>query len=305
MYCHGWYQVAFDDELTGPLTPLDFGDRRLMAVKRDGNVRVFDAVCPHRGAHLAYGGKLDGDTVQCPFHGYHIGLGSGANGPFCVREYPCLACGGMVFIRLSSRQRPDLAEALRELEGGHTFIPGLKMQAETRIEVVIENGFDSAHFKAVHGLLKDPGLEVRPGPLGELLAEGTFEIPRWDPKARALAPVPSRSHYQGRLFSPGVFVAHLRGEAPFNYTVITTALPRGNGNACDIRLTLALPRAEGARPTDDGFARFLIDLSRDGLEKDRAIWNHLSLDSPITWTANDKAAIRFHEFCKEFAAPAP
>src|SRR5437899_9141494 len=98
MYEHGWYQVAFVQELQEALTPLSLGTRRLMAVKRDGAIGVFDGVCPHRAASLAHGGKLEGNMVQCPFHGYQIALGGNNGESFCVREYPTLVCGGMVFV---------------------------------------------------------------------------------------------------------------------------------------------------------------------------------------------------------------
>ena len=33
---------------------------------------VLDAYCPHLGAHLAYGGKVVGDCIDCPFHGWRF-----------------------------------------------------------------------------------------------------------------------------------------------------------------------------------------------------------------------------------------
>lgn len=37
-----------------------------------GELRVFDAFCPHQGAHLGHGGSLDDDCLRCPFHGFHF-----------------------------------------------------------------------------------------------------------------------------------------------------------------------------------------------------------------------------------------
>src|SRR5205814_490494 len=140
-------------------------------------VDVFDAVCPHRGAHLAYGGRLTAQTVVCPFHGHRIGLGGVSGDGFCVRAYATLVHGGGVFVRLSDRVEPDFARAVQELGEDHTFVPGFEMTTRTTMEVVIENGFDSAHFRSVHGLLSRPGLAVERGRFGELVAEGRFEIP--------------------------------------------------------------------------------------------------------------------------------
>ena len=38
----------------------------------DGKAVVLDAYCPHLGAHLAYGGKVVGDCIDCPFHGWRF-----------------------------------------------------------------------------------------------------------------------------------------------------------------------------------------------------------------------------------------
>ena len=36
----------------------------------DGDAHVLDAHCPHLGAHLAVGGKVEGECLRCPFHGW-------------------------------------------------------------------------------------------------------------------------------------------------------------------------------------------------------------------------------------------
>jgi nitrite reductase/ring-hydroxylating ferredoxin subunit len=47
--------------------------RELVAYRNDeGGLHVFDAHCPHQGAHLGYGGQVVGDGLRCPFHGFHF-----------------------------------------------------------------------------------------------------------------------------------------------------------------------------------------------------------------------------------------
>ena len=303
MYGHGWYQLAFERDLAPPITPLSFGGRPLMAVgsAASGTVRVFDAVCPHRGADLGHGGRLAGDCVVCPFHAHRIGLGVESRDGFRAREYASLLRAGGLFARLSDRGEPDFPEALEALGAGHTFVPGFEMEADTTIEVVIENGFDNAHFRAVHGLMNLPGLTVRPGPFGELLAEGHFEIPRtgWyeapDPGSTRL-----RARYVAHAFSPGVFVSELEGDAPYRYRIMTTATPTEAPGACTIRLTLMLPNGPDGSPPDPRFGEELLAHSRAGLEQDRRIWNRLTLDHVPRLTATDQPAVAFGEFCRQF-----
>jgi nitrite reductase/ring-hydroxylating ferredoxin subunit len=37
-----------------------------------GRLRVFDAFCPHQGAHLGHGVRIDDDCLRCPFHGLYF-----------------------------------------------------------------------------------------------------------------------------------------------------------------------------------------------------------------------------------------
>lgn len=302
-YQHGWFQVAFEQDLSPPIAPFSLAGRPLMAVWNtdSGRPRVFDAVCPHRGANLAYGGRLAGDVMVCPFHAHRIGLGVESRDGFCAREFPALLVGGGLFVRVSERSEPDFAGALEAFGAGHTFVPGFEMSAETTIEVVIENGFDNAHFRAVHGLMSLPGLAVRRGPFGELMAEGQFDIPRtgWyegpDSGRGAL-----QARYVAHAFSPGVFLGELDGEAPYRYRVMTTATPTDDPGVCTVRLTLLLPCGPGDSPPDARFAQELLEHSRAGLEQDRQIWNRLSPSHTPRLTANDQAAVAFAEFCRSF-----
>jgi len=43
----------------------------------DGVAHLFDAYCPHLGANLAFGGKVEGDCLKCAFHGWEYS-GNGA-----------------------------------------------------------------------------------------------------------------------------------------------------------------------------------------------------------------------------------
>ena len=70
----GWFQVAFPGDLEpGEVTPLNYWSRELV-LWRDaaGDFHLQDAFCPHLGAHLAYGGTVRDDELQCPFHGWRF-----------------------------------------------------------------------------------------------------------------------------------------------------------------------------------------------------------------------------------------
>lgn len=39
---------------------------------QDGKAYVMDAYCPHLGANLAVGGRVVGNCIECPFHGWQF-----------------------------------------------------------------------------------------------------------------------------------------------------------------------------------------------------------------------------------------
>ena len=70
MYINFWYPMAVGEELADSPVPvrcmgLDF------VLFRDGagQARCLSNTCVHRGGSLA-GGKVAGDCVQCPYHGW-------------------------------------------------------------------------------------------------------------------------------------------------------------------------------------------------------------------------------------------
>jgi hypothetical protein len=290
MYRHGWYQIAFEHELAEGLTPIHLAERRLMALKRNGSIRVFDATCPHRGANLAYGGKVCDDHVVCPFHGERVHLGTAAAG-FFARDYASLVIGGGVFVGMSDSMKPDFPAGLQDLQRRFELIPGFAIEIEAPVEVVADNAFDSGHFKAVHAILNEPEFTFGGGGFGELRAEGEFIIPTANPTQ------PARVKYSTGAFSPGIMISEMTGDPPYNYIVMSTATAGEQPNRCTIRVTLGLKP-----PIDHNFRDLFMEASRQGLEQDRAVWRHVARDHAPAWRPRDAAAVAFREFCKRFVA---
>jgi nitrite reductase/ring-hydroxylating ferredoxin subunit len=294
-YARGWYQVAFERDLTADLTPTCVGARRLILARTEAGFRAFDADCPHRGAHLGFGGRLVDGTVQCPFHGYRIRLGCHSPAELAVAEYPLLLAGGMVFVRLSEGHDHGWPAYVQDLVERHHMISGFEMTVRTRAETVIDNAFDRRHFETVHAVQTED-FEIQSGLDGELIAESTFFIPSARDGRAELTPTP----YKAVVISPGVAMVELRGAIP--YTVVTGATDDPD-NGCVIRLTLALPRSHFPGGPPPAFYESLLKYSRRGLEQDRAVWENLSPSVRPRWTAEDGSSLSFLQFCETFAAP--
>ena len=71
----GWFQIAYSWELAvGEVKPIRFFSTDLVMYRTEsGQVHVVEAFCPHLGAHIGYGGKVCGENIQCPWHGWQYG----------------------------------------------------------------------------------------------------------------------------------------------------------------------------------------------------------------------------------------
>ncbi len=162
----GWFVVALASELpAGTVLPLRYFGGRQVAFRGDaGAVRVLDAHCPHLGADLGVGGKVVGDTIQCPFHAWRFaGDGSCAEIPYCrtgkippraqLRSWPVLERNGLVFVWHDRLGRPPSYEipVIPEVGSGD-WTPWVTsiMTIATVPREIIENVADKAHFPRVH-----------------------------------------------------------------------------------------------------------------------------------------------------------
>ena len=299
MYAHGWYLVAFEKDLTKEITSATIGKTRLILVRKADGITAYSADCPHRGAHLAHGGRLDGNAIICPFHSYRVGLNKSSRHGFGVQQYETLVVGGLVFVRLSDAFENGLTDFMTQLAENHVIIPGFETQVKTPPAMVIENGFDNRHFPAVHGVRNDPQFTVRSGETGTLIVESEFEIPTsmWvgNRQQEKTIKVP----YRATTFSPGLITVQLSGDA--NYAVITGATATPEGDAV-VRLSLALPVAVHGKEPDTRFYQYILTYSRQGIEDDRVMWENLAVPFTSKFTAQDAAVLAFHEFCRHYQA---
>ena len=68
----GWFQVAWSDEIPiGDVHKMHYFGREMVAWRaQSGRLTVMDAYCEHLGAHLGFGGHVEGEVIECAFHGW-------------------------------------------------------------------------------------------------------------------------------------------------------------------------------------------------------------------------------------------
>lgn len=175
---NGWFAIAWSADLVaGDVKRARYFDRELAVFRtRSGEVRVLDAYCPHLGAHLAEGGRVVGETVRCPFHGWQFG-GDGVcvNIPYSkkappakarVKSWPVCERNGFVFVwhhhedAAPGWEIPELPEFT---DPRWTTPRQFELKVPVHIQDMAENNCDPVHFRFVHGNLYDIESTVEPG----------------------------------------------------------------------------------------------------------------------------------------------
>ena len=180
----GWYVVRHSDQLTeGDVVPLHYFGRDFVLFRsRSGQAFMLDAFCPHLGAHLGYGGRVSGETIQCPFHAWRFdGTGRCIATPQgepvpeaalqALHAWPVREQGGLVFVYWHpDQQAPSWhVGAIPFLDEGWTRPEWVSCQIETHAQEVLENAIDIHHFAHVHGWPKAANATMKAdGPVLEI-----------------------------------------------------------------------------------------------------------------------------------------
>jgi 3-ketosteroid 9alpha-monooxygenase subunit A len=166
----GWFQVAWSDEIgVGDVLRLKYFGREMVAWRAEsGALTVMDAYCEHLGAHLGYGGRVVGELLQCPFHGWQwnqqgrnvcIPYQDRPNRGRRIRTHRVVERNESVYIWHDIEGRepffdvPDVFAGFDDGRSVSDYHPQQRLyepSLELHPQYVLENGVDFAHFKYVH-----------------------------------------------------------------------------------------------------------------------------------------------------------
>jgi len=189
----GWYAVAFGTDVArGDVVPVRFmGTDRVLFRGASGEVAMLDAHCPHMGANLAVGGRVEGDALRCPMHGF----GFAADGrcvltgygtkppPTCVaRSTRVVELGGVVLASHAATGAPPAWEPpAPDLRGFTPLRTHTLKGLATHPQETTENSVDLGHFSYVHGY-RDVEL------VDTVRADGPYLTTRYRMTRRGLVP---------------------------------------------------------------------------------------------------------------------
>lgn len=172
-YPKGWYQVEISKKITkGKIHSFNFFGKSIVCVRaEDGTVSVFDAHCPHLGAHLGVGGKVEGNNLVCPFHGWKFNTqGDCVEIPYCskipkraqLQRYPVKEVNEAVFIYYSHDYREpefDLPVFPEFSDSKWSRVQNLRYVIESHVQEMAENALDTGHFPLIHQMAEVPKIE--------------------------------------------------------------------------------------------------------------------------------------------------
>jgi phenylpropionate dioxygenase-like ring-hydroxylating dioxygenase large terminal subunit len=299
---NGWFAVAYSRDLVpGDVRTIRyFGEEMVLFRTRSGKARVLDPWCPHLGAHLAEGGRVIGETIRCPFHGWQF---DGEGGrcvaiPYCekippraeLRAWDVQEKNGMIFVWYHAEQKPPEWDfpTLPELSDPAWCEPrSFEFETAAHVQDTHENNNDPVHFQYVHGMTETPTTDF------EYAADGRHY--------RAVAPAEAQT-------AMGTFKYQLERDSwGLGLTAVRFA---GIGNAGLLMFSSTTPIDEGRT-----ISRWLLTATQDmvdlagedfiagltrGVRHDMPIWNHkVHRARPVLCQA-DAPLAEFRKWARQF-----
>jgi nitrite reductase/ring-hydroxylating ferredoxin subunit len=192
---NGWFAVCWSRDLgVGEVKRLHcFGRELALYRTREGRPALLDAHCAHLGAHLAVGGRVIGETIRCPFHGWrYAASGECVEIPHCstippaarLRTWEVVERNRMIFAWHHTEQKPPDWEVPTIDVIGHpdwTEPRLVDIDVAVHLQELAENNNDPAHFEFVHGSPDMPPSKIEYGEDGRfyrMSSTGKRETPQ-------------------------------------------------------------------------------------------------------------------------------
>lgn len=309
---NGWYKALYSDELAvDEVKPLAILGRAFAAYRgEDGVARITDAYCPHLGAHLGHGGRVDGDAVVCPFHGWRW---DGATGrcvgiPYAKRipanaeiaTHPTREQNGYVMVwHHAAGEAPsfEVAEIPETADPRYRRYKRMRWVLDSHVQEIYENIVDVAHFRALH---KMDIQKVGWGPVGgpdsptvrlhvDLLRDNTEQ-----------AGEGGRTEIESFLYGPGLQVTRLSGK--MKGVSVNSLTPLGDEKV-EVGHTYYVERSD---PSTEREVEAYWDYYMNDHYLDFEVWNHKRfLDHPLLASGDGDVAAFRRWFRQFYGAAAP
>ena len=296
----GWYALAFSREL-GPqqlLTRAFVGGELILYRTADGEVRATDPYCPHMGAHIGRGGRVDGDRLVCPFHAFAFdGSGRCVATPYGhkapkkarLRTWHVDEVGGTVLVWYDRAGRAPLwSVPPLEMDGWRPWA-WRSFSLASHPQETSENSVDIGHFSVVHGYSDVEELEraTTDGPL----LRARYAMTRRRPLLPTL-----QSEFSVSVWGLGYSLVEVSvRSAGLSLRNLVLATPTGDGQIT-LRIALSVPQFPGSALVQQAaLSAFAADVRQDF-----AIWeNKTSIVRPALARGDGPVGL-FRQWARQF-----
>ena len=316
-YPNGWYFLGLSKEFEkGKMKVIPFMGSEIIAFRTsDDKINISDPYCPHLGAHFGYGGKIVGDNLRCPFHGFEydcsgkcVKTGYGTPPPPAAKLYmwPVSEVNGFVMIYYHRKREMPTWE-----------IPALKNEVEWNPAIyktftlndhpqsVTENSVDAGHFGILHEfkdfkVLDDTKID---GPY--LTTSYSFSKAFFKPFGYLFKDgikIEIKVHVYGMGYSfVDLYISSLKSRMRF--WVLPTPIDK---ERIVLNLALCQKKSKGVlRLFDAIFARLTLNNSAKEAYADFPIWeNKVHLEHPA-FAQGDGSLSLYNKWAKQFYSDAP
>lgn len=310
----GWFFVGYSDELAiGDVQSLHYFGRDLVMFRNEsGDVGLLDAYCPHLGAHLGEGGRVDGDSIRCPFHAWAFrpdGFCSDipyakAFPPICKREaiagpLPVIEKNGVIWAWYHPDEIAplfDVAEHEEFTQSGWAKPTRRMWRFASNPQEIAENGVDVAHFEYVHKMDAVPeGTTTYDGYIRYSEAKGEREVTLPDGSKKIFP-----SSVNTVQIGAGQKFTQIRGIVTLSLMVLATPV---EADEVELRFCFTHPEVEPNSPEAKAIEMAIANTcGQSGVEGDIPIWNRKIHRARPLLCDRDGPILRFRRYFEQFYA---
>jgi nitrite reductase/ring-hydroxylating ferredoxin subunit len=274
---------------------------------RSGALRASRPWCPHLGAHLGHGGRVEGETLRCPFHGFRFD----ADGACVATPYGRPPRGARLAL-VPVREVCGVVMAFHGPPGGPSWeiepvddASGWRPPRTRRLrfpghpQEVTENSVDLGHLAVLHRFRDVRMIEPLTTDGPRLRVSYAFTRPfvaGWGPRARI------RIRVDGLGFS--LVELDVQGGWSIRQLVLTTpTAPR----EVVAHVATALRRKDGGRtprpllgPVEAMVEHGILQVVLAELRRDMPMWRHKKYLEHPALTAGDGPIGRYRAWARQF-----
>jgi len=272
---NGWFKVCFSEELAvGDVRRVHQFGRELVAFRgEDGVARVLDAYCPHLGAHLGVGGRVEGSDIRCPFHAWRFnGDGECTEVPYAkkipprarLRAWDVVERNGYVAVWHHAEEKPpsfDIPEFPETTSSDYYLYKRRRWEVASHVQEMYENAVDVQHFAHVHDMQVERVRWEGEGPVATL----ELDMKR---DAEVQSSETGDTSFRSFMYGPGLSLTRVSGRMQGLSVQTLTPL---DDELCEVVHSYYAKKTDTATQAEiEGF----FDFYGSDWELDFHLWNH-------------------------------